>query len=79
MKFTLKLNSKIMDIIFNKQYIISSFQKIKKIRKNVFKREESIEKLLDGLALLHPTQIGKFVKGLDKVNLFHQIIFNIFK
>lgn len=41
---------------------------MKKIRKSAFKREESIEKLLDGLSLLHPTQMGKFLKGLDKVN-----------
>lgn len=39
---------------------------MKKIRKSAFKREESIEKLLDGLSLLHPTQMGKFLKGLDK-------------
>lgn len=47
---------------------LSSYQKMKKIRKQTFKREEAIEKLLDGLSLLHPTQMGKFLKGLDKVH-----------
>ncbi|EAS02819.2 bZIP transcription factor (macronuclear) [Tetrahymena thermophila SB210] len=49
------------------------FQRMKKIRKNVFKREESIEKLLDGLSLLHPTQMGKFLKGLDKFRKLREI------
>ncbi|KAL4448766.1 hypothetical protein ABPG74_012855 [Tetrahymena malaccensis] len=49
------------------------FQRMKKIRKSVFKREESIEKLLDGLSLLHPTQMGKFLKGLDKFRKLREI------